>query len=109
VPVIDTPKIVEWPTDTGNQEPSLSEPTANLFNDLHADISQCDMVIITTGNYHMALKELWELYLTKFPADDRLRNWYYTSEIFLNHKMVCVFNRNLQIWGHSLSTLEEKN
>ena len=79
VPVIDTPKILEWPADTGNQEPSLSEPTANLFNDLHAEISQCDMVLTTAGNYHMALKELWDLYLRKFPTDDPLRNWYYTT------------------------------
>ena len=53
VSVIDTPKILEWPADTGNQEPSLSEPTANLFNDLHAEISQCDMVLTTAGNYHI--------------------------------------------------------
>ena len=78
-PVIDTPKILEWPIDKGIQEPSLSEPTANLVNDLHAEISQCDMVLTTAGNYHMALKELWDLYLTKFPADNPLHNWYYTT------------------------------
>src|SRR5271169_1619619 len=69
VPVIDSPRILNWPTDGGNQEPSLGEPTANLVNDLHAEINQCDMVLTTAGNYHMALKDLWSLYLTKFPAD----------------------------------------
>jgi hypothetical protein len=79
VPVIDAPRILDWPVDKGNQEPSLSDPTANLVNDLHAEISQCDMVLTTAGNYHMALKELWDLYLKKFPADDPLHNWYYTT------------------------------
>lgn len=78
-PFIDSPKILDWPPDRGYQEPSLAEPTANLVNDLHAEIDQCDMVLTTAGNYHMALKELWDLYLTKFPADDPLHNWYYTT------------------------------
>jgi len=79
MPVIDVPKILEWPPDSGYQEPYLSEPTANLINDLHAEMSECDMVLTTSGNYHMALKELWKLYLTKFPIDDPLRNWCYTT------------------------------
>jgi len=78
-PVIDSPSLLDWPADGGYQEPSLGEPTANLVNDLHAGISQCDMVLTTAGNYHTALKELWDLYLMKFPADDPLRNWYYTT------------------------------
>ncbi len=78
-PVIDAPRILEWPADQGVREPSLSEPTANLVNDLHAEIHQCDMVLSTAGNYHMALKELWDLYLAKFPASDPLRNWFYTT------------------------------
>ena len=79
VPVIDTPKILDWPADGGNQEPSLSEPTANLINDLHGEINQCDMILTTAGNYHMALKELWDLYLTKFLAGGSLLNWFYTT------------------------------
>jgi len=78
-PVIDTPKFLDWPTDGELLEPSLSEPTANLINDLHAEMSECDMVLTTSGNYHMALKELWNLYLKKFPAGDPLKNWYYTT------------------------------
>ena len=79
VPVIDAPKILDWPADAGTHEPSLSEPTANLVNDLHAEIRQCDMALSTAGNYHMALKELWELFLKRFPPDDPLRNWFYTT------------------------------
>ncbi|MDA8172884.1 MAG: substrate-binding domain-containing protein [Nitrospiraceae bacterium] len=78
-PVVDGPKILDWPSERGGQEPSLGEPTANLVNDLHAGISQCDMVLSTSGNYHMALGELWDLYLKGFPADAPLRNWLYTT------------------------------
>ncbi len=78
-PVIDTPQLLDWPADREDKALSLSEPSANLINDLHAEISQCDMVLTTSGNYHMALKELWELYLARFPADDPLRNWCYTT------------------------------
>ncbi|HKN19619.1 MAG TPA: substrate-binding domain-containing protein [Dissulfurispiraceae bacterium] len=78
-PVIDTPRILNWPIDGGSREPSLGEPTANLINDLHAEINQCDMVLTTAGNYHMALKDLWTIYLAKFPADSPLRNWFYTT------------------------------
>jgi hypothetical protein len=79
VPVIDAPKILEWPADGGTEEPSLSEPTANLANDFHAGIHQCDMVLSTAGNYHMALRELWELFLESSPPDDPLHNWFYTT------------------------------
>jgi len=79
VPVIDAPRILDWPADGENQEPSLSEPTANLINDLHAEINQCDMVLTTAGNYHMALKEIWNMYLKRFSAEDPLLNWYYTT------------------------------
>ena len=78
-PVIDGPATLNWPSDWDEQEPSLGEPTANLVNDLHADISQCEMVLSTSGNYHMALRELWALYLESFPPDDPVRNWVYTT------------------------------
>ena len=78
-PVIDGPRVLDWPSDWGGQEPSLGEPTANAVNDLHAEISRCEMVLTTSGNYHMALRELWALYLEKFPPDDPLQNWLYTT------------------------------
>ena len=79
MPSIDAPMVLEWPADNGHLEPSLSEPTANLLNDLHAEIGECDMVLTTAGNYHMALRELWQRYLGTFPDDAPLRNWYYTT------------------------------
>jgi hypothetical protein len=79
VPSVDAPLVLEWPADSGHMEPSLSEPTANLLNDLHAEISECDMVLTTAGNYHMALRDLWQRYLSMFPDDAPLRNWYYTT------------------------------
>jgi hypothetical protein len=78
-PVIDGPKVLEWPVDREQEGPSLDEPTANFVNDLHAEIGQCDMVLTTAGNYHMALRDLWDLYLTKFPVDNPLRSWLYTT------------------------------
>ena len=78
-PVIDGPKILDWPSDRQGQGPSLDEPTANLINDLHAEMSDCDMVLTTSGNYHMALRELWDIYLESFPADAPLGNWFYTT------------------------------
>jgi hypothetical protein len=78
-PVIDGPEMLEWPADREEEGPLLADPTANLVNDLHAEIVRCDMVLATSGNYHMALRELWGLYLAKFPADAPLRNWLYTT------------------------------
>lgn len=80
-PFIDGPQILHWPSDffADGLKPSLCEPTANLLNDFHADINRCDMVLTTAGNYHMALRELWALYLASFPPDDPLQNWLYTT------------------------------
>jgi hypothetical protein len=78
-PEIDGPNLLDWPLDFGLQSPSLIEPTANKLNDFHGEINDCDMVLSTPGNYHMALKELWVQYLEKFPANEPLKNWYYTT------------------------------
>jgi hypothetical protein len=78
-PEIDSPKTIDWPFDFGRQNPNLNEPTANLLNDFHSDLSDCEMVLSTAGNYHMALKDLWAIYLTQFPADNPLKNWFYTT------------------------------
>jgi len=32
-PVIDTPEVLDWPTDSGHMEPSIGEPTANLSDE----------------------------------------------------------------------------
>lgn len=80
-PTIDKPPLLEWPLDIAATDPDLSEPTANNINDLHARISKCDdinVVLSTSGNYHMALRELW--YEHFLPQNkDIVRNWFYTT------------------------------
>jgi len=110
VPAINgTPKIVEpeslldWPGDFPNVKPYLTEPTANRLNDLHGEIGQCDIVLSTAGNYHMALKEMWRDYLKKNAKLLDIKTWYYTTSppisppqiqnkalVFENLKLNCV-------------------
>lgn len=80
-PVIVQPKeLLDWPQDTPQGNPYLTEPTSNRLNDLHGQIMDCDMVLSTGGNYHMALKELWrDYYLPKYASKLGLRNWFYTT------------------------------
>jgi len=77
-PVIDTPLLLHWPLDQGELTPNLNDPTANLLHDLHGQISSCDLLLSTEGNYHMALKDIWPRFLAKFP-DGHLHNWFYTT------------------------------
>ena len=78
-PVIDRPTLLEWPKDNPPAVPDLTEPTSNRLWDFHASIDDCDMVLSTAGNYHMALRDLWfDHYLPRFAPPD-LRNWYYTT------------------------------
>ncbi|MCK7581652.1 MAG: hypothetical protein MZV65_42560 [Chromatiales bacterium] len=63
-PVIDRPQLLNWPEDLPVQYPDLTEPTTNLLSDLHANVAECDMVLSSPGNFHMALRDLWfEVYL----------------------------------------------
>ena len=79
-PIIDRPELLEWPKDNPPRVPDLTEPTSNRLWDFHASIDDCDMVLSTAGNYHMALRDLWfDVYLPSFPAGDEPRNWYYTT------------------------------
>lgn len=48
-PVIDQPALLDWPADRGTLSPNLHDPTANLLNDFHANISSCDLVLSTEG------------------------------------------------------------
>jgi hypothetical protein len=80
VPVVDSPtKVLVFPIERGAKTPSLTESTANVLNDLHTEIADCEMSFTTAGNYHMALKDLWPLYLARFPAEAPLRNWMYST------------------------------
>lgn len=68
-PVIDSPKTLYWPSDSAPGNPDLTTPTANILNDLHGNVGQCDLVLSSEGNYHMALLELWKQYLADYPGD----------------------------------------
>ena len=54
-PVVDTPQLLQWPTDQGLKKPNLNDPTANTLWDFHGTLDTCDLLLSTEGNYHMAL------------------------------------------------------
>ncbi|MHB8453115.1 MAG: substrate-binding domain-containing protein [Acidiferrobacterales bacterium] len=72
-PYIDSPKLLYWPRDFVSSGPDLTTPTANELNDLHGSVGQCDLVVSSEGNYHMALHELWMQYLKDYPNDGSTR------------------------------------
>jgi hypothetical protein len=78
-PVIIEPELLSWPADFPGESPYLTEPTANRLNDFHGEFSNCDIVLSTAGNYHMALRELWQVYLHQYASDLDIRNWFYTT------------------------------
>jgi len=80
-PVITTPKeLLDWPQDTPQSTPYLTEPTSNRLNDLHGRVTKCDIVLSTGGNYHMALKDLWrDYYLPTYAKKLGITNWFYTT------------------------------
>ncbi len=78
-PTIVSPDLLEWPGDFPEETPSLTEPTANRLADFHGEFSDCDIVLSTAGNYHMALKEMWQLYLGSYVDHLDIRNWFYTT------------------------------
>src|SRR5712691_4923751 len=46
-----------------------SEPTANGANDIHTNFADCDITLSTSGNIHMAVRELWyDVYLSRRPG-----------------------------------------
>jgi hypothetical protein len=77
-PVLDVPKLLDWPADQGTVTPNLNDPTSNILYDFHANISSCDLVLSTEGNYHPALHDIWPIFLAKF-KDQPLQNWFYTT------------------------------
>jgi hypothetical protein len=77
-PVIDTPDLLEWPYDQNVVSPNLNDPSSNTLHDFHGQISSCDLVLSTEGNYHPALRDMWPLFLGKFEKQPLL-NWFYTT------------------------------
>lgn len=110
VPAISgSPKIVspdmllDWPGDFPGVTPYLTEPTANRLNDLHGEVGSCDIVLSTSGNYHMALREMWQDYLKQNAKSLNIKTWYYTTSppisppqilnkalVFENLKLNCI-------------------
>lgn len=79
-PTIDTPLMLEWPRDRDTGNPDLTEPTSNRLWDMHAEFGDCDLVLSTNGNYHMALRELWyDLFLPSVAEKVTIKNWFYTT------------------------------
>jgi Bacterial extracellular solute-binding protein len=77
-PVINTATLLLWPSDRGEVKPNLNDPTSNTLNDFHGEVNNCDLVLSTEGNYHMALHDLWPLVTAKF-KDEPLHNAFYTT------------------------------
>ncbi len=79
-PVLATPNnLLDWPQDFPQATPYLTEPTANRLSDFHGSFENCDIGLSTAGNYHMALRELWQVYLQEYAKDLNIRNWFYTT------------------------------
>ncbi|MGD8593503.1 MAG: substrate-binding domain-containing protein [Gammaproteobacteria bacterium] len=76
-PIIEQPPLLHWTLDYEKSKADLEEQTANRVNDLHAGISQCDLVFSTAGNYNMALKELFYDHFLKHNPE--ITNWFYTT------------------------------
>lgn len=88
-PVIVAPDLLEWPADFSQATPYLTEPTSNRLSDLHGQVKNCDIVLSTAGNYHMALKEMWnDVYLKHDAKALGLENWYYTTSPPISPKQV---------------------
>jgi hypothetical protein len=78
-PRIDFPALNQWPTDRPPLAPDLTELAGNTANDVHASFADCDIVLSTVGNIHMALRDLWfDVYLPGV-ADLSVTNWMYTT------------------------------
>jgi hypothetical protein len=77
-PQPDVPNLLAWPADQGTVIPNLNDLTSNNLCDFHANISSCDLVLSTEGNYHPALRDIWPIFLAKF-KDQPLVNWFYTT------------------------------
>ncbi len=84
-PRIIAPDLLDWGVDQPASRADLSEPTANRINDIHSNMTQCDIVLSTSGNYHMALSELW--YNMFLPQQPKMGSWLYTTSppISLEH------------------------
>jgi hypothetical protein len=87
-PRIDFPQLNKWPTDRPPLAPDLSEPTGNTAQDIHASFGDCDIVLSSAGNIHMALRDLWfDVYLPSL-ADLSVTSWMYTTSPAISPEQV---------------------
>lgn len=84
-PTIVEPNLLDWGRDRAPSKADLSEPTSNRIHDFHADIKHCDLVISTSGNYHMVMTPY--LYNEFLPMYPNLGTWFATTSppISLDH------------------------
>ncbi len=95
-PTVDSPPLLSWVRDTTPVLPDLTEPTANRLNDVHGqvDCSAVDLAFTTSGNYHMALRDLWQKVLLPNNGDVISTYIYSTSPPIGKQQIV---NKNLTV------------
>jgi len=76
-PELVSPDILDWGVDRSPASVDLTEPTSNRISDIHTEVNNCDIVLSTSGNYHMALSEIWYDHFLK--NNPRIGNWIYTT------------------------------
>ncbi len=76
-PVTDAPPYLNWELDQGLQVPNLNDEVSNVLLDFHGVLDTCDVMLSTEGNYHMALRDIWPVFLSKFKMP--LTNAFYTT------------------------------
>lgn len=105
-PQIVTPEtLLDWPDDFPVADPYLTEPTANRLSDLHGEIGNCDIVLSTAGNYHMALREMWQIYLNQYAKGLDIKTWYYTTSPPIAPKQVA--NKVVQFGNLNLNCVPQ--
>lgn len=88
-PIFDSPKLLNWPLEHDSSSLlDVSEPTSNILNDFHGDISDCEISFSTQGNFHSALAEIWPKYLDLFPKEKPLKNWFYFGGMPIAEKQI---------------------
>ena len=103
--IVTPPTLLDWPNDFKGTTPFLTEPTANRLNDLHGQIGQCDIVLSTAGNYHMALREIWQVYLTNNAKDLDIKTWFYTTSPPISPQQIT--NKTVQFGNLNLNCVPQ--
>lgn len=103
--IVSPENLLEWPGDFETANPYLTEPTANRLSDLHGQVGQCDIVLSTAGNYHMALREMWQVYMKNYARDLNIKTWYYTTSPPISPKQIA--NSTVQFGNLNLNCVPQ--